>query len=194
MKKTLLASVAALSLFTTSAFSIDYWFEKSVGHWEIFGHPGDPSTNVNPACILQTKWQDGSYMLLIQDLMDGEMLIEFTNNDWNVAGPYGEDAIADLTMNMYGSRGSVQSFNVKFILIDKNTIQIRGIDYKSFLPSFMNFNKMVLIMPNDIQNSEVLLENSTNAIGIMTQCLDESDKLGAQKSLDKFKRGPEQES
>ena len=192
MKKTLLASVAALGIMATSASAIDYWFEKSVGHWEIFGHPGDPENNLNPGCILQTKWEDGSYMLLIQDLSSGEMLIEFTNNDWNVAGPYGSDNVLDLTMNMYGRRGGVQSYNVKFFLIDKNTIQIRGIDYKTFLPSFMNYNKMVLIMPGDIQNSEVPLENSTNAVNIMGQCLDAADQGATQKSLEKFKRGPEQ--
>ena len=191
MKKALFASAVALGLMVSSVSATDLFFEKTVGHWDIFGHPGDAATNSNPACILQTKWQDGSYMQLIQDLADGEMLIEFTNNDWNVEGPYGEGTL-DLTMNMHGRRGGIESFNVKFVLVDKNTIQIRGIDYKSFLPAFMNYNKMVLIMPGDIQNSEVPLENSTNAVGIMGQCLDAADKGAAQKSLEKFKRGPEQ--
>lgn len=191
MKKTLLASVAALGIMATSALATEYFFDKSVGYWTVIGHPGDAENNLNPACITQARWDDGSNFQLIQDLADGELLIEFTNNDWNVEGPYNDGNLLDLTMNMYGRRG-VESYNVKFILVDKNTIQIRGIDYKTFLPDFMNYNKMVMIMPGDMQNSEMRLENSTAAIGLMTKCLDESDKIGTQKSLEKFKRGPEQ--
>lgn len=199
MFKKMLYTTTACAVMATSAIAeVQYFFQTSVGHWTISGHPGEPSQNINPACITSTTWQDGSSFLLIQDLADGEMLLELNNNEWNIEGPYNEEAgQLELTMNMYRGRGELESWTAYFVLTDKNTIQIRGMDFKKFLPGFMNKDRIVFVMPGDILNAELNLDNSTRAIGEMTKCLDAADNIEKNQSLDKFgkkakQKGPDQ--
>ena len=199
-KKMLLATTACAMLVTSAFADTNRFYEDSVGYWSIWGHPGDASQNLNKACITSAFWDDGSQFMLIQDLADGEMLIELTNNEWNILGPYGEEAgQLELTLNMYkGSK--VLSQPAYFVLVDKNTIQIRGIDYKKFLPGFMGKDKIVFIMPGEILNAEVPLENSSKAIQSMTKCIETGEHVETAPPLDKFERknpapkGPEQET
>lgn len=170
MKK-LLTIIATLCV-CSSAYAVEYFFDKSVGFWSVYGHPG--TNSLNPACVTTANWDDGSYLNLIQDLKDGELLIELKNNEWDVSDA---DLTAqyDMTLNMYSSNKSkVKSWKVKFNFLSKNTIQIRGLDYKTFLPAFINFGKMILIPPGTMPNAEISLENSSAAVDIMAQCLDAS--------------------
>lgn len=175
MKKTIIATIA-LCLAYSSAYAVDYFFDKSVGFWSVVGHPGstDPSNKLNPACIANTKWDDGSYLNLISDLVDGELLIEFKSNEWNITD-VDLDKQYELTLNMYTrNKSSVKSWPAKFNFLSKNTIQIRGIDAEAFLPAFVGYNLMVIIPPGTIPNANVGLENSSKAIDLMTQCFDAS--------------------
>jgi hypothetical protein len=196
MFKKMLLTTAACAMMVTSAFATTNFYEDSVGYWSIWGHPGDASQNLNKACIVSMKWDDGSTFLLIQDLVDGELLIEVNNNEWNIEGPYEDEAgQLELTLNMYKGRDGVTSTAAYFTLLDKNTIQIRGIDYKKFLPNFMGMDRALFIMPGTIQNAEIPLQNSAKAIQSMTNCMDAGEKS---VPLDKFEKqkpkatGPEQ--
>lgn len=200
IKKALLTTTACIMLATSSlAEGVQHFYSDSVGYWSIWGHPGDPSENLNKACVTSAVWDDGSQFMLIQDLVDGEMLLELTNNEWNITGPYGEEAgQLELTVNMYkGSK--VLSQTAYFVLVDKNTIQIRGIEYKKFLPGFMGKDRLVFVMPGDILNAEIALQNSSKAIQSMTKCIEQSENVETPPALDKFERksaplgkGPEQ--
>lgn len=172
MKK--LLTIVAMLCVCSSAYAVEYFFDKTVGFWSIYGHPGEKSDtkNLNPACITTAHWDDGSYINLIQDIANGELHIELRNNEWNV-GDADLDAAYDLTLNVY-NKSSVKSWKANFKFLSKNSIQIRGLDYKTFLPAFMNFSKMVFIMPGTITNAEISLQNSTAAINLMAECLDAS--------------------
>ena len=176
VKKILLAATTAsvMSSAVLAANDGGRFYDNSVGIWSVVGLYANSENGTNPACVASTSWQDGSYFNLIQDLADGELLIEFTNNDWNVTGPYGE-GLLDMTMNFYGNN-RVDSRQVKFKMMDKNTIVIHGIDHNTFLPLFMNYSKVVMIMPGDVQNSELTLKDSTRALNLLTQCLKQSEK------------------
>ena len=190
IKKALLTTTACL-LLATSAFSSDSrrFFESTVGPWTVIGHLGDSKNNVNPACVTHTRWRDGSEFYLIQDLADGELYIDFTNNQWNVRGPYGKDAgNLELTINMYRGNTVVESWNAYFTLVDKNTIQVRGIDFRKFLPGFVNMTKIVMVMPGTIPNAEISLSNSGRAVNLMTRCMQESDRFIDNKTLDEFNK------
>jgi hypothetical protein len=166
IKKMLMATAMSLALVTPTF--ADNFFDQSVGYWRVFGFSGDSETN--PSCIASASWDDGSTFLLIQDLADGELLLEMNNNIWNVEGPYGNSH--QMTLNMY-SGNRVESWQATFTLIDKNTIQIRGLDHEKFLKAFTVYDKMVMIMPGTVENAEVQLKNSRNAVGLMGQCLRE---------------------
>ena len=176
MKKSFLTATVASLMMTSAVLANDgsRFFDNSVGIWSVIGLHASSENGTNPACIAATSWEDGSYFNLIQDLADGELFIEFTNNDWNVTGPYNEGFL-DMTMNFYGNN-RVDSRKVKFKLTDKNTIMIHGIDHKTFIPLFMNYSKIVMIMPGDISNSEIPLKDSTRAMNLLTQCLKQSEK------------------
>lgn len=200
-RKMLLTTTACAMMATSAMAQVQNFYEDSVGYWSIWGHPGDASQNLNKACITSTTWDDGSQFMLIQDLADGELLIEMTNNDWNILGPYGEEAgQLELTLNMYKGTKSVISQTAYFTLVDKNTIQVRGIDYKKFLPGFMGKDRLVFIMPGEILNAEIALENSSKAIQSMTKCIETGEHVETAPPLDKFERktpapkGPEQET
>lgn len=167
MKKFLTATAMSLALVAPAL--ADNFFDTSVGYWRVFGFPGDGETN--PSCIASASWDDGSSFLLIQDLADGELLLEMNNNGWNVEGPY--ETTHNMTLNMY-SNGSVQSWQAVFNLVDKNTIQIRGLDHEKFLKSFMSYDKMVMIMPGTVENAEVQLRDSRKAVNLMGQCMREA--------------------
>lgn len=154
------------------------FFNDVSGSWSVYGHSGNE--NLNPACVAETKWDDGSRLQIIQDLKDGELYINFNNNQWNVEGPYNTQH--ELTMNMYGKKG-VESWTATFNLSTKNSIQIRGIDYKSFLPAFMGYNKMVLIMPGTVENAEVSLVGSAAAVRLMAGCIESAE---GNRSIEKF--------
>jgi len=188
LKKTLLTTTA-IAILTTTAYAAELkkFFDVSVGPWTIIGHTRD--ANLNPACLTITTWRDGSKFLLIQDLADGELYIEFLNNQWNVRGPYGKDAgPLELTMVMYRGNTVVQSWGANFTLTNKNTILIRGIDFRKFLPGFVEMTKIVLIMPGTIPNAEISLNGSARAINLMTRCLQEADNAIDNKTLEEFNK------
>lgn len=174
-------------LFCSSAYATDFFFQKSIGYWTVFGHPGSfDEKKLNPACILATDWDDGSYVNLIQDLKDGELLLELKNNAWNI-GDVDLTKIYEMTLNFYGNDGKVQSWPTRFKFLSKNTVQIRNLDIKNFISDFKEFDKMVFIMPGTITNVTVGLNNSKDAIGIMIQCLDVSK--GNRKPSESIQQG-----
>lgn len=193
LKKFLIATTACVTL-ATSAFSFEMkqFFQATIGYWTITGHMGDAKSGVNPACVTYTTWKDGSQFYLIQDLADGELYVEFTNHRWNVQGPYGKDAPdLQLTINMYSGDRVVESWSAFFALVDKNTIQIRGIDFRKFIPGFVDMTKIVLIMPGNIPDAQVLLSNSGRAINYMIRCMQESDRVIDKRALEEFNKQKE---
>lgn len=171
MKKYLLIFL----LLSTTSFASSFFFEKSVGPWVVLGHPGDKKEELNPACIAKTRWEDASELLIIQDLTNGELHLEFKNNEWDISDEFGKQY--ELTLNVYAkNNSSVKSWQVYFILVNKNSINIRGLDQKSFLNAFMNFATMKFIMPGNIPNAVVDLKNTTKVIDLMTDCLKVAEK------------------
>lgn len=158
-----------------TAFSANYFYEQQVGFWTVYGHPGNQESKLNPACIAQTTWKDGSYFLMISDLTDKELHLEFKNNEWDIQDKFGQEF--ELTLNVYTSNDSdVQSWKAYFWLVDKNTIKIRGLDPKTFLPAFMNYSRMKFIMPGTITNASVDLKNTTKVVGLLVDCIKVAEK------------------
>jgi hypothetical protein len=173
MKKLLLSTVLAASLFATQAFAETIFYSGGqTGAWNVFGNAGNATQNA--ACVAETKWQDGSTMQLIKDLKSGELYIWFQNYEWNIADAPGDYSFR---MNLVNRANQVVGGDMTYSLINKNTIAIRGIDVNSFIPAFMEMSEMRILMPGDIQPAYIPLDGSTAAVQKLLACLDESKKL-----------------
>ena len=178
MKKLLLSTVLAAGLFVTQAFAEPNIFYSGgqSGDWTVFGNAG--SSTQNPACVAETKWQDGSSMQLIKDLQSGELYIWFQNYEWNIIDPPGNYSFR---LNMYNRANQVVGGDLTYTLVNKNTIAIREIDVDSFIPAFMEMSEMRIIMPGDIQPAYIPLNGSTAAVEKLLACLDASKNISTTK-------------
>lgn len=170
MSKTITAFLISALLVSTpvAAADVQDFYNNSVGTWHVGGYPGD--TTLAPACYAETTWQDGSVFQLIKDLATGELYIWMKNISWNIADAPGEYT---LRMNIE-HRNSINGGNYYYNLINKNTITINGLDVNDFIPSFMDGNKIVMVMPGDIQNAEIGLDGSSQATAMLAECIKQS--------------------
>jgi hypothetical protein len=172
MKKLLLSTVLAVSVFASQAFADNIFYSGGqTGAWTVFGNAGNQ--NQNPACIAETKWQDGSTMQLIKDLNSGELYIWFQNYEWNIIDPPGD---YPFRMNMVNRANQVVGGDMTYSLINKNTIAIRKIDVDSFIPAFMDMSELRILMPGDIQPAYIPLDGSTAAVDKILSCIDTAKK------------------
>ena len=184
MKKLLLSSVLAVSLFTSQAFADNIFYSGGqTGAWTVFGNGGNEKQN--PACIAETKWEDGSTMQLIKDLNSGEVYIWFQNYEWNIGDAPGDYSFR---LNMYNRANQVVGGDFTYQLLNKNTIAIRRIDVNSFIPAFMEMSQMRIIMPGDIQAAFIPLDGSTAAVDKLLACID-----AAKRALPSSNTPPETE-
>jgi hypothetical protein len=168
MKKLLLSTVLAASLFATQAFAETIFYSGGqTGAWTVFGNAGNATQNA--ACVAETKWQDGSSMQLIKDLRTGELYIWFQNYEWNIGDPPGD---YPFRMNIVNRANQVVGGDMTYSLVNKNTIAIRGIDAQSFIPAFMEMSEMRILMPGDIQPAYIPLDGSTAAVQKLLACMD----------------------
>lgn len=187
MKKLLLSTVLAASLFASQAFADTIFYSGGqTGDWTVFGNAGN--ANQNPACVAETKWQDGSSMQLIKDLKTGELYIWFQNYEWNIGDPPGD---YPFRMNMYNRANQVIGGDMTYTLVNKNTIAIRGIDVNSFIPAFMEMGEMRIIMPGDIQPAYIPLNGSTAAVQKLLACLDAAKNASSAPNTAPLEQTPE---
>ena len=165
-KKLLFASIA-VCVFTSQSFADNFYTGKQIGAWTVFGNPGSQSQN--PACVAETIWEDGSKMQLIKDLTSGEIYIWFQNYAWNIGDAPGD---YPFRMNFHDREGHIVGGDLTYSLINKNTISIRALDAKSFIPAFMEMGEIRIMMPGDIGNAIIPLQGSTAAVQQLLDCMD----------------------
>lgn len=168
----IIASAAMLFPNVVNAQQSYDFYTQTSGYWTINGQTG--SADANPACYIEYAWQDGSVFQLIKDLEDGELYIYFENITWNIVD---EPGYYTMRMNIYYPDGKINAGNYDYYLIDKNSISIPQLDVKDFIPSFMQGSELRMIMPGDIENSELFLQGSSDAINIMSDCISKSDQV-----------------
>ena len=163
--KTIGAVFASAMLFTSAAFAQMTFYETKIRDWIVFGKP--QQEQLNPSCNGEKGYQDGSFFSLIKDLADGELYILFHNVTWNITDNPGN---YQMRINFYRGN-SVFSLTANYELLNKNTLRIRAIDPSKFLPAFMDFSRMVFIMPGTIQNAEISLAGTTAVVAAMSECI-----------------------
>lgn len=163
--KTICALTLTVMLFTSAAFAQNTFYHTNIRDWIVYGISNNEP--LNPTCYGEKKFQDGSFFTLIKDLADGELYILFHNVSWNISDSPGN---YQMRINFYRG-GSVSSLTAIYELLNKNTLRIRSIDHSRFLPLFMEYQKMALIMPGSISNAEVLLKGSTNVVAAISDCI-----------------------
>lgn len=165
MKKFLLASVFSI-VAATSAFADDLFYSNFAGQWQISGSPGDEV--LNPSCSANFHYNDGSEFRLIKDLDDDELYIFFKNTDWNIRDMTGE--VYSVRLNFLGSRGTVTGGIMPYVLLNKNSIHIRNISGKAFIPDFAALSRLQFVMPGTIQNTTITLNSSNQAVNALVEC------------------------
>lgn len=147
------------------------FYRNGSGQWSVMGHGGNDK--LNPACIMQTTWTDGSRLSVIQDLSDGELYINLEYMKWNIEGPYNTNH--NMKIIFYSGRSSVALDGI-FNLHSKNSIMIRGIKHESFVDIFADADKMSFVMPGTVPNVDIGLRGSSDAIQYTKQCMNASLK------------------
>jgi hypothetical protein len=184
MRKFVSATLAAM-LFTSSSFAAGrefYNVDVRPGPYYVKGVTANVEKNENPACYAEINWRDGSRFQLIRDLADGELYIFFRNSTWNISDSPGT---YQLRANFHRN-SNVTGLNFDYNLVNKNTIVIRNIKKENFLPLFTSNQKMVFIMPGNIQNAEVDLTGSSRSLEEISKCID------AARSVDLYPEGQSQ--
>lgn len=171
-KKFLLASIAMV-MVTSTSFAEQFYNADQTGAWSVFGSTGNESQN--PACIAETTWEDGSKMQLIKDLATGELYIWFQNYAWNIGDAIEQDY--PVRINMYDKAGNVVGGDFNYTLLNKNTIAIRNLDVKTFVPAFMAMGQIRLIMSGNIENALIPLQGSALTIDKMVECIQKSKSI-----------------
>lgn len=183
MKKILtFITATALTILaaTSAAFSQEnqLFFRQVVGTWVVLGHKGDD--NIRPACVIGREWTDGSSMQLIFDLSDGEFYIRVENTVWEIGDPPGEYGNKPGTnpakIVFIGERGTSNAA-VYYQLITKNLLLIRHLKGGPFLRDFSAAAKFKIIMPGNIQNVDIDLNDSSSATELLMACLDTSKSV-----------------
>lgn len=155
-----------VSLFTVS--TAHAFYDKSIpGGWRVLGDPG--SETQNPGCALILTYDDGSEIQLIRDLKDGELFIWFKNNEWNISDEIEKQY--PMRINFYNSRGDVIGGEFQYVLVNKSTIVIRGLNIDSFVPVFMEMKTMRFVMEGTIQNANITLDGTREGIGYLAECI-----------------------
>lgn len=157
-----------LASFSLPLFAQQPFFRQQAGNWLIAGFP---STNgKNAFCGAEYEFGDGSRFTVYSDLIDGELYLGLHNTRWNIGDE--PNSRNQLRINFIARNGHIKGGTADFILLNKNTIVIPGVNPKAFLPDFMDREKLELVMPGTITNAEIPLGNSTRAIELLIKCVD----------------------
>jgi hypothetical protein len=169
MKKFLTTVALAATMFATPATA---FYNEDVGNWAVYGDEGNQE--LNPACVVEYMWQDGSTFQLIYDLSTRELYIWFRNFEWDIADPV--DQYYEMQMIMDGRRG-MSSSGATYLLINKNTIVIPNIHVDAFMVPFMQLAELRMIMPGTIQNAYLDLAGSRMASQSLFRCVEIGDTM-----------------
>ena len=155
-----------VSLFlTTSVFADSLFFRDQRNGWDVFGfHQRD---KLNPVCRADKNYNDGSQFSVVKDLADSELYIVFHNSSWNITDQPG---LYSARLNFHSGR-RISGFQMTYELLNKNTIRIRHLVANNFIPDFVNFSKLDVIMPGSIPNATINLTGTSNLISLMSQCI-----------------------
>lgn len=162
-RKTLLAAVAALTLFATPAFALNQFYDVTSGNWKIEGYTGEKNF-----CSAKTFWADGSYVSLFNMRGSNTFSLYVHNKDWDIAGDFGSTYSG--RMEFTGSAGSDQG-TMQFELKDSKTIIVRNLT-DSFLRNWIIYRTMIIVMPNDIPNMAMDLTGTSSLVNSFNDCID----------------------
>ena len=176
MKKTLSVVAAVALAFTTSVFAGELFYDKPANDkqvWGVFGDKG--SDSLNPACVAELGFNDGSYVQIIKDLANGEVYIWLKNNAWEIQDEVNQ--YYDLELNFTFTDGSVVNVPMQYLLLNKNTIILPQLNDENFLGALATAKEFKLIMPGTIQNAYIGLDGSTDALTLIGACMDAAKKI-----------------
>lgn len=178
MLKRILLSLTILFTSTISVLSQQDFFTEKADNWIIVGRPS--VDNKNAFCGAELSFRDGSAFTLYKDLIDGEVYIVLSNTRWNIGDP--PQSRSKLRLNFVSRGGDVKGGTIDYLLLNKNTIVIPGINSGAFIPDFMARHKLEIIMPGTIENATIPLDGTTRAVELLAKCVDVAGTQAPPKS------------
>lgn len=183
MKRLIIALALSAAFVTPSLSESSRFYEKMVGKnttdkggWLVSGNTGD--SDENAGCGMLTDWNDGSYFVLIKDLIDSDLYIRIKNNQWNISDKPG---IYKLRMNFKYSNGAVKGEDTEYVLGTKNSIAIPDISKKR-IEYLYDAIELQLVMPGTIQNMSIPLNNTREAMKYLSDCIKKSEGYNLNKA------------
>lgn len=169
MKKFMLSLLLTVSFLTVpvSAQTLSTFFKEKSGQWGIVGLVGDK--NVNSSCVLTTKWKNGAFISLVNDLNDGELFLIYHNPSFKFVD-------SNLNVGFFNFKGkdippSGLKIQMTFEVINENTIRIRKLSKELILPLYSEASLMLLELPGSLPSISVGLEGSRQSLFHLNMCI-----------------------
>ncbi len=146
------ACVIAAMTLSPAAVSADdrHFFEAQISNWAILGQKSVDSRN--PTCSAEKTWTDGSFWTIYHDLKDQEPYFVIRNVDWSFSRSEQDRKEFSARLNFRGARGGLEGGAVSYEILSKDSIRVRNLYRDRFVPQFMKFANMLLVMPGSHDN------------------------------------------
>jgi hypothetical protein len=159
-----LVTLFCLLAFTTSAVASNFFFEKEVGPWLVLGHKGTKGEH-NAICTLNRRGNEGEHFMLSQDLVNGEMIIDYRSGggiEWEAGGT--------AFMRFTSEKEKEIVLSATFYIVDKTHIQIRYIEFDRLLPLFIKYDTLQVVFKGDAYFITDL-KKTGDAVDAMINCI-----------------------
>jgi len=175
------AIVGLFLLLTTSANAANVRFYESNKNkdWEIFGVVKSDKGIPYDRCLMQRSYKDGSYIQLIKDLSNNQTHMLIANAEWNLTvtpenKPDGKSRI------FFIRNSEIADGSSNFFIIGKKEIIFPDLN-EEFLRNWIEYKAVLVIMPPEYNFVKFTLDNTTNALMELVDCIKTYNKLPQKK-------------
>jgi hypothetical protein len=122
------------------------FYSKVIGDWNLEGV--GPSENLNAACSMAIKWQDGSFFVLIFDLADGEVyaLINYTKWKFKVK----TETTHKAKFHSVKNKERVKTGNGEIHIMSTSGVSIRGLVPRVVFPNLRGMDALDIEIPKEL--------------------------------------------
>lgn len=184
LKWILTAVVILVSGAAHSEVAITNFYDKQISNeWWVAGRVYTPSPTdspVNNVCTALRRWEDGSSIYLIKDLVDGEMYMRIVNVDWNIPSKVvGGGIIARFGLAASKDHKLIKgALRISFDRVNSNTIIFRKLNGELY-DFLYRASSIMMSFPPDIDTMSTMdtLVPGKAVLEAMGDCMDAYNKI-----------------
>lgn len=169
MKKYILPLLLSISLLTipVKAQELKNFFKEISGQWNIVGILADK--DINPSCVLSSKWPNGAFISLVNDLNDGKLFLIYHNPQFKFI-----DSVANVGfLSFFGKETPKEGLKLQFLfeVVNDSTIRTRQLTKELILPLYSESTKMEIILPGTLPKVVVGLTGTRQSLFQLNMCI-----------------------